>query len=302
MRESTRELLRKQRYQLVGEHSAVKLCHWLKESIMRDRACYKQKFYGISSHRCLQMTPAVNWCTQKCLFCWRPIRFTEEIPQDVDDPKSIIEGSIEAQRTLLSGYQGVLDQVNKKKLEEAQNPNNVAISLSGEPTCYPRLPELLEEFKKRHFTTFLVTNGTNPEILLDMDTLPWNLYVTVAAPNKEVYGRLCNPVVPDAWERLNRTIDIFPSLDTKKVMRLTMTKGFNMCDPASYAKMIERAEPTYVEVKAYMYVGFSRDRLEMDNMPRHEEIREFAQMIAENCSYSIVDEAPESRVILLGRK
>ncbi|MCK4309827.1 MAG: 4-demethylwyosine synthase TYW1, partial [Methanomicrobia archaeon] len=72
MDREVRTLLRKQRYKIVGEHSAVKLCHWLKKSLMEDRVCYKQKFYGIKSHRCLQMTPAVISCTHKCLFCWRP--------------------------------------------------------------------------------------------------------------------------------------------------------------------------------------------------------------------------------------
>ena len=266
---------------------------------MRGRVCYKQKFYGIQSHRCLQMTPAVNWCTQKCLFCWRPVRFTEEVPDTVDDPKVIVEKSIEAQRTLLSGYQGVLDRVDRKKLDEAQNPNNVAISLSGEPTCYPKLSELIGEYKRSGFTTFLVTNGTNPDIIEHMDSLPWNLYVTVAAPNKNIYRILCNPIIPDGWERLNRTLDLFPSLDTQKVMRLTLVKGYNMCNPEEYAKLIERAQPTYVETKAYMYVGFSRNRLTIENMPMHEDIQEFARSLEELTSYRISNESPESRVILL---
>jgi wyosine [tRNA(Phe)-imidazoG37] synthetase (radical SAM superfamily) len=29
------------------------------------------EFYGIRSHRCLQMTPVVDQCTHNCLFCWR---------------------------------------------------------------------------------------------------------------------------------------------------------------------------------------------------------------------------------------
>ncbi|MFV2040427.1 MAG: 4-demethylwyosine synthase TYW1, partial [Candidatus Hydrothermarchaeales archaeon] len=61
MDEETRRLLKSQKYHLVGGHSAVKGCHWLKESLVRGRECYKAKFYGISSHRCLQMTPAVAW-------------------------------------------------------------------------------------------------------------------------------------------------------------------------------------------------------------------------------------------------
>ncbi|MDD4281604.1 MAG: 4-demethylwyosine synthase TYW1 [Candidatus Methanofastidiosa archaeon] len=301
MQESTKALLRKQRYQLVGEHSAVKLCHWLKESIMRGRVCYKQKFYGISSHRCLQMTPAVNWCTQKCLFCWRPVRFTEDVPTTVDEPEDIVSGSIEAQRILLSGYQGVADRADAVKLKEAQDPNNVAISLSGEPTCYPRISELVAAYKRAGFSTFLVTNGTNPHVLETMDVLPWNLYVTVAAPTREAYERLCNPIIPDGWGRLQRTIDLFPSLDTQKVLRMTLVKGYNMSDAEAYAAMIERAQPTYVEAKAYMYVGFSRKRLTIDAMPMHEDIAAFAHRLEELTSYSIANESPESRVILLKR-
>src|SRR5208283_881359 len=63
--------LKKQKYHLVGAHSAVKRCKWLYESIVNDRPCYKQKFYGIKSHTCIQMTPSLYYCTQQCLFCWR---------------------------------------------------------------------------------------------------------------------------------------------------------------------------------------------------------------------------------------
>ena len=44
--------LSKQRYQLVGEHGGVKVCHWTKQSLIADRSCYKGTFYGIESHGC----------------------------------------------------------------------------------------------------------------------------------------------------------------------------------------------------------------------------------------------------------
>ncbi|MDD5111641.1 MAG: 4-demethylwyosine synthase TYW1, partial [Candidatus Altiarchaeota archaeon] len=74
--EDIRPLLEKQRYKTAGSHSAVKLCHWAKKSILNEGYCYKQQFYGIQSHRCLQMTPAVAWCTHKCVFCWRMTEYT----------------------------------------------------------------------------------------------------------------------------------------------------------------------------------------------------------------------------------
>ena len=64
-------LLKNQKYHLVGSHSAVKSCKWLREALVNGRPCYKQRFYGIKTHRCMQMTPAVHYCNMHCAFCWR---------------------------------------------------------------------------------------------------------------------------------------------------------------------------------------------------------------------------------------
>ena len=63
--------LQKQRYHIVGEHGGVKTCHWTKESLLRDRACYKGTFYGVKSHTCMQMSPVVDQCNLACTYCWR---------------------------------------------------------------------------------------------------------------------------------------------------------------------------------------------------------------------------------------
>ena len=72
-----------------------------------------------------------------------------------------------------------------------------------------------------------------------------------------------------------------------------------MKNPKLYAHLIEKANPTYVEPKAYMHVGFSRLRLGFENMPTHKEIQEFAAELAKEMGYNILDESPESRVVLL---
>ena len=72
-----------------------------------------------------------------------------------------------------------------------------------------------------------------------------------------------------------------------------------MEQPEEYAKLIKKANPDYVEVKAYMCVGSSRERLTLDNMPTFDEIKEFAQKIGENCGKEIVNESEISRVVLL---
>lgn len=296
-----KRILQKQGYAIVGEHSAVKLCHWLRESLLHNRFCYKQKFYGIKSHRCLQMSPAVNNCTQNCLFCWRFQGFNEIYLKKVDEPEFIVEESIRQQRRLITGYKGD-PRVDRKKWEEAMEPNQVAISLIGEPTLYPRLGELIEEYHKRGFTTFLVTNGTMPEVIENLDPLPTQLYVTVAAPNKEIYKKLLVPLIKNGWERLNKTLEILPSLDTRKVIRHTLVKGWNMEGyEEDYAKLDMKAEPNFIEPKAYVFVGYSRERLTIDNMPSHEEVREFAKKMANLTSYYYEDEMKDSRVVLLSK-
>ena len=140
MREEFKKILQKQHYAVVGNHSGVKLCHWMRQSLIYGRECYKQTFYGIKSHRCLQMTPSINQCNHMCLFCWRHQGFNEKEFKEIDDPKFILDGAIEAQRKLITGFKGD-ERCDLKKWEEANNPNMLACSLSGEPTLYPYLSD-----------------------------------------------------------------------------------------------------------------------------------------------------------------
>ena len=48
-----------------------------------------------------------------------------------------------------------------------------------------------------------------------------------------------------------------------------------------------------------MFVGASQEKLQIENMPRHEEIVEFAKEICKHCEYKIIDEHKPSRVVLL---
>src|SRR3990170_3537814 len=122
--------------------------------------------------------------------------------------KVVGEQSIEAQRLLLSGFKGN-PAVPKDRFREAWHPNQVAISLTGEPTLYRRLGEMIDEFHRRKMTTFLVTNGTTPAVLRRMAAegrLPTQLYVTVAAPNADVYRKLMAPKSDHEWEKLRETL------------------------------------------------------------------------------------------------
>ena len=298
MDENYRNLLIKQQYRLYNDHAAVKLCHWMKESMVRDRTCYKHDFYGIDSHRCLQMTPAINECSQMCQFCWRVQERDFEV-KDWAEPKDMLDNLIAQQRLLISGFNGD-SRVSKEKFAEANQPDQVAISLAGEPITYPYLSDFLKECHSRKMTTFLVTNGTYPERLAELDTLPMMLYITVAAPNKEVYNRVCRPKISDGWERLNRTIELLPSLNTRTVIRHTLVKDLNFGWVDEYAELDRKGDPDLVEPKGYVFVGGSRQRLSMSNMPSFTEIKEFAKELGPKIGKEIIKEKEDSRVVLLG--
>ena len=305
--QSLLQVLKKQKYHLIGNHSAVKRCKWLNESLTHGRSCYKAKFYGIKSHQCIQMTPSIFYCTQQCLFCWRPqsgdlkVTWNENDPPVWDVPVRILEGSLKAQERILSGYKGNT-QVDWRRLREALMPRHAAISLAGEPTLYEPLGELIQEFHKKNFTTFLVTNGTNPNRLAKLEQEPTQLYVSVCAPNQEVFRKACRPQIEKAWEKLNDTLELLQCFRCPTVARMTLVKGMNMENAGEYARLMEKANPTYIEAKAYMHVGFSNLRLGFEHMPSHREVCEFASRLSDETGYKVLDESADSRVVLLSRR
>jgi len=309
--EELRRVYRRQGYQIVGAHSAVKTCHWTRRSLNTAgmEHCYKERFYGIPCHRCLQMTPSLGRCLQSCVFCWRAqpgdlgINWeqTNFPPEEAEDPEAIVEGCLEAHRRTLRGFGGN-PRVSRGFLEEALNPVHAAISLEGEPTLYPRLGELVEAFFKHGFkSVFIVTNGLRPDVLSSLSHEPSQLYVSLCAPDEETYRRTCRPLVPDGWRRLMETLELLNSFNCPTVLRHTLVPGLNMHSPAGYAKLASIADATYLEPKAAKSVGFARRRFGYDEMAWHRDIRAFAEELAKMSGYRILDEQPQSSIVLLSR-
>ena len=292
--------LYEQGYRLVGNHSAIKVCLWTKRSLKGEGHCYKQKFYDTISHRCVQMTPALELCTHRCVWCWRDTKFTRSKYNQIDDPKFIVDEAIKQNVKYLYGFGGN-KRTDLSKYKEIGNPQQFAISLTGEPTLYPKLPELILELRKRGIKQFLVTNGTNPSMLkklLDRKAQPTQLYITLPAPDEEVYVKCCKPTIKNGWKKINESLNLLKKFK-RNVIRLTLVKDFNMIKPERYALLIKKYKPQYVEVKAYMWVGYSKKRLNIENMPLHAEIKEFAKKVAKFSAYKVADEKKESRVVLL---
>ncbi|APE96297.1 4-demethylwyosine synthase TYW1 [Halodesulfurarchaeum formicicum] len=280
------------------DHTAVQTCGWTKNALRGEGTCYKQRFYGIRSHRCVQMTPVVR-CNERCVFCWRDhAGHTYELDGvDWQSPEAVVEASIDLQRELLSGFGGN-DDVPDERLEEALDPQHVAISLDGEPTLYPHLPELIEAYHDRGFTTFLVSNGTRPTVLEAAE--PTQLYVSVDAPDRETYESVVRPREEAAWDALDESLDVLAAHDSRTTIRTTLVAGENMHDPAAYADLYRRAAPDFIEIKGYMHVGTSRDRLDRSAMPDHEEVVDFARSVQDHLpAYDVFREAPPSNVAML---
>ena len=293
----------------VSDHGTVELCHWTKKSFKTEGDCYKHRFYGISTHRCMEFSPAGMFCENRCVYCWRPMEFYSamKMPSDrVAPPEVIMSNLMEERNKLIMGHYGD-PRSDKKKLDESLLPSHYAISLSGEPTMYPQLPQLIQYLKKLPSTksVFLVTNGQEPamlERLRDEDALPTQLYLSTNAPNKEIFQLVNRPRYEDACQRWNTSLEIISKLDTRTVLRLTLIRGYNCSDELipEYSKMIRRSNIHFIEVKSYMHVGRSINRLERSHMLEMPEVRHFANELAKQSEiYSIMDESEVSRIVVL---
>jgi tRNA wybutosine-synthesizing protein 1 len=68
-------------------------------------------------------------------------------------------------------------------------------------------------------------------------------------------------------------------MDFLSVCRLTLVKGWNMDEVASYARLIELGAPDFIEVKGVTYCGSSgASSLTMQNVPYHEDVCTFGEV------------------------
>jgi tRNA wybutosine-synthesizing protein 1 len=294
--------LEKQQYRVVGAHSAVKTCGWTKTMIRGKGGCYKLKFYGIMSNQCMQMTTSIS-CANRCTFCWRGYKapVSKDWKWDVDSPEEIHQGSLEAHHKLLVGFKGSAT-ASKGAYERSKTVKHVALSLTGEPIFYPKINESLRLFNRDGISTFMVTNGQYPDQIRDLEPVT-QLYISIDAPTKEMLKDVDVPLFKDYWERLNLSLDFLAKKKERTCVRLTVIKGMNDVLLDKYAELINRGASDFIEVKSYMHVGPSQNRLSRENMPLHEEIVNFSKALLKYLpDYDIVSEHIPSRVVMFARK
>ena len=303
--DSLKSKMKKQGYHFVGNHSCIKICEYTSNALRNRELCYKSKFYGIKSWQCMQVSLSIG-CDLSCRFCWRIIpeemnlKWNELNVDNNDDPGQIIEGFIAEQRKIVSGYK---TDYNLEQWDQANNPVHAAISLTGESLFYKQINELIKLFHSRKISTFVVTNGTLPEVIEKLEP-PTQLYISLQAPNKEAYENVTRPKLKNSWNRFTKSLKILKNMRPRNVLRMSLVKNLNMFDEEGYAKLIKIAMPDYVEVKGFSFVGGARGsmrNLKYTDMPVHNEIREFADKIAESSSYIVSNEHKTSRIVLLSR-
>ena len=131
------------------------------------------------------------------------------------------------------------------------------------------------------------------------------MYISVNAPNEELYKKISRPVYEDGWQRLNETLSMLKKLKTRTVIRFTQIKGMNDSEELldQYSNLFESIQSDFIEIKAFMFIGYSRKRLKIENMPSHEEVLMFAKKLERKLkSFEIIDECEPSRIVLLKNK
>ncbi|MHA1727100.1 MAG: radical SAM protein [Promethearchaeota archaeon] len=218
---------------------------------------------------------------------------------------------------------GMLEKfvTSEKEIKEvhrrAMNPGHAAISLDGEPTLYPYIGEYVTEFRKRGMTTFIVTNGTKPEIIKRLNengTLPTQLYITLPSPNKIVYRKVCRPKEHNTWEKILKTLSLVQDLKTRTCIRITAVKNLNIglnADYerfiAGYVELIKNAQPDFLDIKGFTLEGSAMNiskrlgtkKKENYFFPDFKYLLKFAQGLEKAGDFEIIKTHEKSRDILL---
>jgi tRNA wybutosine-synthesizing protein 1 len=122
------------------------------------------------------------------------------------------------------------------------------------------------------------------------------------APNQEIFALVNRPKYQDAWQRWNTSLELLSELDTRTVLRFTLIKDYNSDEKLipAYSEMINRSNVHFIEIKSYMHVGRSTNRLQYSNSLSISEVRDFADKLSrESKTYSIMDESEISRIVVL---
>jgi tRNA wybutosine-synthesizing protein 1 len=141
--------------------------------------------------------------------------------------------------------------------------------------------------------------------LADEDALPTQLYLSTNASDYDSFLKINRPKYDDSWERWNKTLEMLAKLDTRTVLRVTLIKDWNDSEKTipDFTSIFEKSNAHFVEIKSYMHIGRSTNRLEYENMVEMNDVRKFSGKIVEKSDrFEIMDESEVSRIVVLQNK
>ncbi|MHA1257248.1 MAG: hypothetical protein ACTSPS_16785, partial [Promethearchaeota archaeon] len=190
------------------------------------------------------------------------------------------------------------------------HPNHAAISLDGEPLLYPIMSGLVEEFRNRGMTTFIVTNSTLPENIKALDSLPSQMYFTLPASNEKTYKKVCRPMIKNGWAKINESLDLIESLNCRTLIRLTAVKDLNISLNEKlikdYINIIEKAKPNFFEIKGFTLQAkallinkrLKNEKSLQDYFPEYEFLKKIALKFEELGNFPLIYKNKVSRDFL----
>lgn len=226
-----------------------------------------------------------------------------------------VDPSLDA-HSFLATYLTTREEITKV-IESAYHPSHAAISLAGEPTLYPHIAGLVDEFRKNNFTTFIVSNGTTPDVLENMSVLPTQLYITLPPPDEKLYIKIHRPSIPDGYNRIIETLQLLPSLSCRTCLRITQVKGLNDMSNAEtidgIIRLVKLANPNFLEIKGMAVearamllkkrLGLGGDGSKIGESlgyaPTFKDVFEFASALSAAGGFPIVETSKPSRDVLM---
>jgi len=121
----------------------------------------------------------------------------------------------------------------------------------------------------------------------------------------KTFNKVNCPLMKDAWERFNKSLEFLAKTKTRTLIRITLIKGFNNSkdEVKDFVELIKKGNPHFVEVKSYMHVGYSKSRLTEKEMLSMDEIREWASDLQKLIpNFEFMDEDEDARIVILQNK
>ena len=138
--------------------------------------------------------------------------------------------------------------------------------------------------------------------LVDEDALPTQVYLSTNAADYDSFIRINKPRYDDSLKRWNQSLEILSKMDTRSVLRMTLIRDHNNSEEMIpvFADLIKRSNVHFVEVKSYMHIGRSTNRLQRSDMLDYTEVQHFASQLAKKSQiFDVMDESEASRIVVL---